>query len=89
MITIATRRAWEDIPPVSGYPADANPDPDFCASKAASAIRAVDLSEDPESGITDMLVNLRHLCDALGFDFAQAEALAHAHYLAELCGIEA
>ena len=33
--------------------------------------------------VTDMLTDLRHLCDAEGWDFAELDRQAYAHYTAE------
>ena len=33
--------------------------------------------------ITDMLADLRHLCDAKNIDFADRDRIAYDHYLAE------
>jgi len=41
--------------------------------------------EDPETTITDILVDLRHLCDALGVDFVAVDASANTHYVRETC----
>ena len=40
--------------------------------------------EDPEACVSDMLADLRHLCDALGLDFGVLDDRAHGHYVAEL-----
>jgi hypothetical protein len=39
--------------------------------------------EDVESSITDILADLRHLCDKNGLDFATRDKTAYMHYLAE------
>jgi len=41
---------------------------------------------DMRSQIVDMLTNLRHLCDADGFDFHEACTSSYNHYLAEKNG---
>lgn len=40
-------------------------------------------ADDPQQRLTDLLGDLRHLCDALGFDFAQIDRAAYRHYAAE------
>ncbi|MFA5183185.1 MAG: hypothetical protein WC405_17855 [Syntrophales bacterium] len=39
--------------------------------------------EDTEACITDMLTDLRHLCDALGIEFHACDRIAYTHYTAE------
>ncbi len=38
---------------------------------------------DPEDAITDMLADLRHLCDGLNLDFAQLDRKAYKYYIEE------
>jgi len=38
---------------------------------------------DPEACITDLLADLRHLCDVLGLDFADLDEGAYGHYVEE------
>ena len=38
---------------------------------------------DPEACIADLLADLRHLCDALGLDFADLDERAYGHYVDE------
>ena len=38
---------------------------------------------DPETVITDMLADLRHLCDAVGLEFHACDRMAYAHYTDE------
>lgn len=40
--------------------------------------------DDKKAGVSDILANLRHYCDAHGFDFAELDRAAHQHYLHEL-----
>lgn len=42
--------------------------------------------EEPETAIGDLLGDLRHLCDALGLDFADLSDKGHRHYAEELHG---
>ena len=37
-----------------------------------------------DASLIDLLTDLRHYCDAHGLGFADADRLAHQHYLAEL-----
>lgn len=37
----------------------------------------------PPENVTDMLVDLRHLCDVRGWDFADLDRQAYQHYLVE------
>jgi hypothetical protein len=39
--------------------------------------------EDVEACVTDMIADLRHLCDALGIDYYACESSAYGHYTAE------
>jgi hypothetical protein len=43
-----------------------------------------DAESDPEAAIIDMLVDIRHLCDALGIMFELKDASASHHYMEEL-----
>ena len=38
----------------------------------------------PEDGITDLLTDIRHLCDAMKLDLAELDSRAYRHYLAEI-----
>lgn len=46
--------------------------------------RTIPGDPDAQDNVTDLLANLRHLCDARGWDFAALDKTAHTHYLAEL-----
>jgi len=50
---------------------------------AASYEEATGTKAHPEI-ITDLLTDLRHLCDRLGWSYADADDSAHGHYLAEI-----
>ena len=53
--------------------------------RAERAQIAVDLQEEGgDTGIVDLLANLRHLCDREGLDFAELDSMAYAHYIAEM-----
>lgn len=39
--------------------------------------------EEMRSRVTDMLADLRHLCDAKGLDFAEIDRVARTHYVTE------
>ena len=59
----------------------------FRVKAAGSALKrhAWQKGEDPEdASLIDVLADLRHYCDAYGLGFADADRLAHQHYLAEL-----
>lgn len=45
--------------------------------------RLYDLHAETEN-VIDMLVDLRHLCDAYDYDFADLDRQAYQHYLAEI-----
>ncbi len=49
------------------------------------SIRKLDI-DCPVEGIADLLADLRHLCDALGLDFAELDSRAYDHYICELLG---
>lgn len=52
--------------------------------RAERAQQAVDLQEEGgDTGIVDLLANLRHLCDREGLDFAKLDRMAYAHYVLE------
>lgn len=62
--------------------------------RAARAFQTVAPSYDDDTlsqGISDLLCDLRHLCDIAGFSFAELDNNAHRMYLMELrdCGIAA
>ena len=46
-------------------------------------IRGTDES-DLETNVTDLLTDLRHLCDAKSFDFAKLDRMAYSHYSVEV-----
>ena len=53
--------------------------------RAERAQIAVDLQEEGgDTGIVDLLANLRHLCDREGLNFAELDSMAYAHYIAEM-----
>ena len=39
--------------------------------------------DDPADALCDLLADLRHLCDALGLDYAAADRTAYQYYLEE------
>ncbi len=39
--------------------------------------------EIPDDGITELLVDLRHLCDVMQLDFAHLDSRAYSHYADE------
>lgn len=56
----------------------------YCAARCKTAIiRAFGKREDPESGVIDILTDIRHLCDQVGLDFANLDRIAYNHYIAE------
>lgn len=46
-------------------------------------LAAYEESDPPVQGITDLLADLRHLCDGLGFDFAALDRAAYQNYSRE------
>lgn len=57
------------------------------AERAERAYRRVLNYEDEssvEECISDLLADLRHLCDKSGYDFAKRDRVAYENYLAEL-----
>ena len=45
------------------------------------------LSDSAEDGITDLLADIRHLCDIMRLDHADLDARAHCNYVHELLQI--
>lgn len=43
-------------------------------------------SNEVDTQLSDLLADLRHLCDALGLDYDAADATAHMHYCREIHG---
>lgn len=41
-------------------------------------------SQCPEDGISDLLADIRHLCDLLGLDFSDLDSRAYRNYVSEL-----
>lgn len=41
-------------------------------------------ADEPRQSMTDMLADLRHVCDALGISFSELDECANDHYLEEL-----
>jgi hypothetical protein len=70
--------------------ADPQADNNARASFAAHALHAYSQvcigSGEFEEALTDLLGDLRHLADALGLDYGDADYRAHAHYVAEIHG---
>ncbi|MFV1626843.1 hypothetical protein VWY34_14240 [Phaeobacter sp. JH20_02] len=61
------------------------------STRAARALRAIYPAYDDDTAATavrDVLTDLRHLCDLMGWDFAQMDKEAHRGYQVELsdCG---
>lgn len=54
------------------------------AAKAARALAAYGLDDDPFTAITELLCDMRHYCDARRIAFADQDRAAVAHYLYEL-----
>lgn len=85
----ALERKWNNIP-VYGIGEMPEPEPprhkhgQTVAKRALLATYEVDC---PEDAISDMLTDLRHLCDAMGLSFADLDNQAHANYLAEQEGV--
>ena len=83
--------AWAAIPhyPLGQVP-DALPDENPALYRQVIAKRAIlaayEHGDDPEAGVTDLLADLRHLCDALGWDFATMDGAAYRHYTEEKSG---
>ena len=83
--------AWAAIPhyPIGQVP-EALPDENPALYRQVIAKRAIlaacENSEDPEAGVTDLLADLRHLCDGLGWDFATLDGAAYRHYAEEKSG---
>ena len=52
------------------------------------ASSALGFYDDPGTleAVTDLLADLRHYCDALGFDMADCDRMAREHYLADKGG---
>jgi hypothetical protein len=48
-----------------------------------------DTESDPVASITDILADLRHLCNTLGIDYAECNRMAAMHYREELFGADA
>ena len=85
------RTAWSRIPhgPLGSPQMDAMK-PGTLHS-AALAKRALVASYEEATGteaypeiVTDLLADLRHLCDRLGWSYAELDASAHRHYLTEI-----
>src|SRR4051794_20270510 len=43
-----------------------------------------DSLEDSGCAVSDILADLRHICDEKGFDFAELDRVGYAHYRAEI-----
>ena len=83
--------AWAAIPhyPLGQVP-EVLPDENPSLYRQVIAKRAIlaayENGDDPEAGVTDLLADLRHLCDALGWDFATLDGAAYRHYAEEKSG---
>lgn len=79
---------WAAIPHgTSGMVPETLPDEDPAVHRRIIAKRALLAAykdgRDPGPSITDLLGDLRHLCDALGYDFASLDRAGARRYLAE------
>lgn len=56
------------------------------AAKAAEKVKgyAGEKAEDVEADVVDLLVDLRHYCDAVGLDFGRLNRTARHHHEAEV-----
>jgi len=65
-----------------------NPDSDYNSDRVRRARSALCSAYDPyqegKDALVDLLADLRHYCDSHGWDFADADRVAHDHYLIEL-----
>lgn len=82
-----TEELWEEIPhhPLGEAP-EGMPDREYRTIVAKRAIVAAYEADSfsPEELVCDILADLRHLCDKLGLDFAERDAVAYEHYSAEI-----
>ena len=80
------RYTWDEIMDEVELGKLAHPEPGpamLRLSMAKIALRSyVQVDDEPEA-ITDLLSDLRHLCDALGLDFAELDRIAYRHYIEE------
>ena len=53
-------------------------------ARADAPIQPIRKREDYQTGIVDLLANVRHFCDAKGIKFHEADDDAHRHYTAEV-----
>ena len=53
-------------------------------TRADARIQPIRKREDYQTGIVDLLANVRHFCDAKGIKFHEADDDAHRHYTAEV-----
>lgn len=53
-----------------------------CIAKRA-LLAAYDESSDPQASVVDLLADLRHLCDRMGWDFAKLDRAAYPRYADE------
>jgi hypothetical protein len=79
---------WAGIPDCGlGEMPDSLPDEQPLHYRRMIAKRALmagyDDTDAPEQCVTDLLGDLRHLCDALGLDFAELDRAADRHYAQE------
>ena len=56
------------------------------AIKAFADETGLGKDDDVATAISDLLVDLRHACDAYGISFAECDHRARNHYVAELAG---
>ncbi|AER26378.1 hypothetical protein [Mycobacterium phage Y10] len=66
--------------------ADNNTRAAFAAEALVAYVRRVGDPGELETAVTDLLGDLRHLCDALGLDFEDAAEMSFCHYDAEIRG---
>lgn len=63
-----------------------NPTNNERAAKAAEKVKgyAREKADDVEADVVDLLVDLRHYCDAVGLDFGRLNRTARHHHEAEV-----
>lgn len=54
------------------------------SKRAKAALRRyIGVHEDTETGVVDLLADLRHFCDSVGLDFDNCDRIAIGHYAEE------
>lgn len=77
-------KQWDLLPDHETLDGGAPDRQQFCAARAKDAIASVFEKDTPSTMISDMLSDIRHLCDRLGLDYGEIDRNAYSNYSGEV-----